>query len=313
MCAPPSGLSRRAFIVGVSAVVLASRTRSYAQEGSGVRPRDRWSEGLEPTGPLEAERPEDVRFLLVHHTATTNEYAPHHVPGQLRAIYRFHTGERGWPDVAYNFFVDRYGVVWEGRQGSLERPMKGDATGGSQGFAILCSFLGDHGSIPPTPAARDAMVGLLADLAARYSIDPRPGATTRFVSRGSSRWPAGHDVTAATIAGHRDMSVTACPGEAGYRLVRDELPRLVSERLGAAAPVATDAPRSPAPTAAPRTEEAAATPDPPVETAGPSPAPPAARPPSRPPDTARPVPAAAGAVGVAAAAAAAAALRRRQT
>jgi len=134
--------------------------------GVDVRPRANWAGGLTPTGPLRQERPGDTRFLLVHHTASANDYDPGDVPGLLRGFYRFHTGpDRRWPDVAYNFFVDRYGTVWEGRTGSLTGPVMVDATGGSQGFAQLCCFIGDHQVEAPTPAAQLSMTALLAALA----------------------------------------------------------------------------------------------------------------------------------------------------
>ncbi|MCB1007053.1 MAG: N-acetylmuramoyl-L-alanine amidase [Acidimicrobiales bacterium] len=173
---------------------------------------------------MEQESPGDVRFLLVHHTVNANDYPPEAVPGLLQSIYGIHTGEKGWSDVAYNFFIDQHGGVWEGRAGSLTAPMKGDATGGSQGFGLLCSFVGDHRTVPPTEAAADSMVRLLAWLADTYGIDTTPGATTDFVSRGSNRHPAGVSVTTSTIAGHRDMSSTECPGDAAYRLVLEEFP-----------------------------------------------------------------------------------------
>lgn len=129
--------------------------------------------------------------------------------------------------MAYNFFVDRFGGLWEGRQGSLTQPVKGDATGGSQGYALLCCFIGDHRVEPPPRPAEEAMVILLTWLADQYGIDTSPGATATFVSRGSSRWPVGASVTTRTIAGHRDMSLTECPGDAGYELV-GRLPELIS-------------------------------------------------------------------------------------
>ncbi|MGH9187759.1 MAG: N-acetylmuramoyl-L-alanine amidase [Acidimicrobiales bacterium] len=184
-----------------------------------IRPRDAWADAP-PTGPLLAEP--DVRFLLVHHTAGTNDYGPEDVPDILRWIFRFHTGpERGWPDVAYNFFVDRYGQAWEGRSGSKAGPVQADATGGSQGFAQLVSLIGDHSADPATPEALDTLVSVLAMLADRHGLDTAPGATATFVSRGSNRWAAGTSVTATTISGHRDMSLTACPGDAVYALVAD--------------------------------------------------------------------------------------------
>ncbi len=56
-----------------------------------------------------------------------------------------HTGpDKGWPDIAYNFMVDRFGQIFEARAGSLAGPVAGSATGGNQGFSQLCCFLG-HG------------------------------------------------------------------------------------------------------------------------------------------------------------------------
>jgi len=195
-----------------------------------IRPRQDWGADLPPTGPLDAEQPGDVRFLLVHHSASANDYQPSAVPAQIRGFYHFHTGpSKGWHDVAYNFLVDRFGGVWEGRQGSVSKPVKGDATGGSQGYALLCCFIGNHETAPPSPEAQQAMVALLAWLADSYAIDTAPGATTSFTSRGSNRWPPGAPVTTSTIAGHRDMSHTACPGDASYELVKNTFPQLVTQ------------------------------------------------------------------------------------
>lgn len=221
-----------------------------------IRPRAAWAGGLLPQGPLEVEAPGDTRFLIVHHTATASDYTDDAVPGILQSIYRYHTGPKGWPEVAYNFFVDRFGGVWEGRSGSLEAPVKGSATGGSQGFAQLCTFIGDHTQEPPTPAAQEAMVGLLALLAGRYDIDPRPGAQASFVSRGSNRWPQGHPVTTPTIAGHRDMSLTTCPGDAAYAMVTVTFPPLVTQRLAPGGPPAPEAGAPGAGPAAPAEPEA---------------------------------------------------------
>jgi N-acetylmuramoyl-L-alanine amidase-like protein len=222
--------------VGAGSLVQASRQAARAQEPP-IHPRADWGADLAPTGPLEVEAPGDVRFLLVHHSAGPNDYAPGDVVGLLRGIYDFHTGSKGWPDVAYNFFVDRFGGIWEGRTGSIGAPVKGDATGGSQGFSQLCCLLGTFTDAPPTTEARGALVALLARLAGTYSIDTTPGATTTFVSRGSNRWPAGATVTATTIAGHRDMSQTACPGDALYVSVADR--SLAAEATALRAPATT--------------------------------------------------------------------------
>jgi hypothetical protein len=181
-----------------------------------IWPRSSWADGRYPKGPLSVEKPWNVKILLVHHTVGSNSYTKAAVPGIIRGIYEYHTGPKGWPDVAYNFLVDRFGRVWEGRKGSIREPVMGDATGGSQGFDQKCVFIGDHRTVPPTDAAMGKMVRLLAWLATRYTIDPSPGEKVAFVSRGSNKWPKGTRVTARTISGHRELSYTECPGDAVF-------------------------------------------------------------------------------------------------
>lgn len=207
---------------------LLGRTPALAATPT-IRPRTDWAGALEPTGPLEVEGAGAVKYLLVHHTDSPNGYSQARVPELIRGFYRFHTGpEKRWPDVAYNFFVDAYGGVWEARKGSLSSPVIGSATGGYQGHAQLCCFIGAHATTPPTAAAQEAMTRLLAWLADMYDIDTRPGITTSFVSRGSNRWPAGALVTTPTISGHRQMSLTTCPGDAAFDLVQNHFPAQVS-------------------------------------------------------------------------------------
>ena len=201
------------------------------QSGSGdsrvIRRREEWAGAIRsPVGPLSTE---DVRFLLVHHTAGVTQYAENSVPGQLRGIFDFHTSPaKGWPDVCYNFFIDRFGGIWEGRHGSIDGPVTADATGGSQGFAQLVCLLGNYQDNLPDPVMIESCAWLLAVLADRYGIDTRPGVTVEFESRGSNRWPAGETVTARTISGHREMSATLCPGDNVQILLDSALPQQVN-------------------------------------------------------------------------------------
>ena len=232
---------------GMAAVWAAAKLPNWGAsvpvaEGLSIHPRADWGSGREP-GPLQAEP--EVRFLLVHHTAGRNDYGPDEVVAQLREVFDFHTSaEKGWPDVAYNFFVDRYGGVWEGRAGSLTGPVMADATGGSQGFAQLVCLPGIFMTDEPTPEMVDSLCRLLAWLADRYGLSNEPGATTTFVSRGSNLWPAGEEVEARILSGHRDMSATACPGDTVYALLEDDIPGRVRElrASGASAPATTSAP-----------------------------------------------------------------------
>jgi hypothetical protein len=244
MCGP----SRRQLLLAGAAVPLIPhlprRLPAVALGAVDVQPRSAWGGDLAPKGPLSVEAAGDVRFLLVHHTASANGYGRGDVAGQLRGFYGFHTTDKRWPDLAYNFLVDRFGQVWEGRTGSLAGPVKGDATGGSQGFAQLACFIGNHDKEPPSAEALDAMGKLLGALASRYGIDVHPGATASFVSRGSNLHPAGKQVTTPTIAGHREMSKTTCPGDACYPLVRSRLVPAAVAAAGAAPAVAAVPPVS---------------------------------------------------------------------
>lgn len=242
------GAALSALVVPRSDAALAAPTAGVPRPR--IEPRSAWGEGLPtPTLPLEP----DVKFLLVHHTETPNGESTAEVVQRLRSMHRFHTRDKGWPDIAYNFLVDGGGRIWEGRTGSLDGPVKGDATGGSQGHAMLCCFIGDHSTVPPTPAAQEAMSSLLAWLASTYRIDLFAGATISFVSRGSNRWAAGKRVTTTPVAGHRDMSMSACPGDAAYPLVRGALlsrAQAITRAAGSGGPTtpATEAP-VPVPTA----------------------------------------------------------------
>lgn len=183
--------------------------------GLWIHPRSAWGADLPPTAPID---PETVKFLLVHHTASSNNYVdPRTV---IQSTFSFHTGPaKRWPDVAYEFFVARDGSVWEGRAGAIRGPVTASATGGNQGFAQLVCLIGNFVDQPPTEAAQASLVKVLKWLTWRYRLDTSPEATTSFVSRGSDKLPPGTNVVTPVISGHRDVTYTACPGDAAYRLL----------------------------------------------------------------------------------------------
>lgn len=195
--------------------------------GLRIRPRSDWGADLPPKRAL---APETVKFLLVHHTASSNTVTdPRSV---IRQTYAFQTGpEKRWPDICYHFMIGPDGSVWETRAGSLDGPVVADATGGNQGYAQLVCLIGDFSLQPPTPAAQDALLRTMIWLADRYGIDTTPGATTTFTSRGSNKFRAGAIVTTSTISGHRDVTFTACPGNVGYSLLEGWRSRVHATRL----------------------------------------------------------------------------------
>ena len=233
-------LSRREVLASISlsiglsgAVATAAAATSSAPpeptwqnaHGLVVNPRSTWAPAkAAPVENLAVEPSEKV--IVVHHSETSNTYAIEGVPKILRSFRSYHTsGRKGWPDVAYNFFVDRFGGVWEGRTGSLAGPVVGSATGGNQGYSQLVCFVGDHHKVPPSDEALVSLTRLLAALGDHYVLPTEAEVTSEFVSLGSTRWPAGTTVRTRTIEGHRAMSLTTCPGDAAFR----ELPNVRAE------------------------------------------------------------------------------------
>ncbi len=195
--------------------------------GLRIHPRSEWGSDLPPKGAI---GPEDVKFLLVHHTASSNVVPdPREV---IRQTYAFQTGpSKRWPDICYHFMIGPDGSVWETRSGSLAGPVVADATGGNQGFGQLVCLIGDFTNQAPTLAAQDALMRTLIFLADRYGVDTDPVATTTFVSRGSDKFRAGTIVTTPTISGHRDVTFTECPGNVGYTLLGGWRSRVHATRL----------------------------------------------------------------------------------
>ena len=54
---------------------------------------------------------------IVHHTASTNNYTAAQAPAQMRNLYAYFTKSLKYADMGYNFLVDKYGTIYEGRSG----------------------------------------------------------------------------------------------------------------------------------------------------------------------------------------------------
>lgn len=161
-----------------------------------------------------------LRFAVVHHTVSTNDYSTSQADDQIRAIYDYHVNGRGWCDIAYNFVVDRFGTVWEGRTNSISGPVQGGHASGFNSGSMGVVLLGQYhpGSSPPAAGVSDAQYGGVRDLIAwKFGVHGINAlGTTTEVSGGSSSIPAGTTVTLKTIIGHRDVGSTGCPGDNAY-------------------------------------------------------------------------------------------------
>jgi uncharacterized protein with LGFP repeats len=170
-----------------------------------------------------------IRAGIVHHTATPNEYAAGDSASIVRGIYRYHTTDLGWGDIAYNALVDRYGQVFEGRFGGITRPVEGSHTGGFNANTWAVAMIGNFDEAPPTPMQVRAVGQLLGWRLAMDTVPPL--GTVALTSAGGpyTRFARGDTPTLATIFGHRDVGETACPGSFGYAAL-DQI-RLIAARF----------------------------------------------------------------------------------
>ena len=165
-----------------------------------------------------------VRAGVVHHTAGSNDYTPEDSAAIVRSIYEYHARTLGWCDMAYNALVDRYGQVFEGRAGGMNRAVQGAHTGGFNADTWGVAMIGDFNAEPPTPVQLRTTGRLLGWRLGLDRVDPR--GTVALTSAGGSftLFPRGATPTLPSIFTHRDVGNTDCPGDAAYAqmgLLRD--------------------------------------------------------------------------------------------
>jgi hypothetical protein len=151
-----------------------------------------------------------VHFAIVHHTAGSNSYSASQSGSIVRAIELYHVKANGWNDIGYNFLVDKYGQIFEGRYGGMTRAVIGAHAEGFNVGSAGIALLGNYNSAKLTSAARSALVSLLAWRLDLAHVDPLSKVVR--VSDGNPRYPAGRKVTLNAISGHRDTGPTSCPG-----------------------------------------------------------------------------------------------------
>lgn len=183
-----------------------------------------------------------IKGGILHTTATGNSYTAAESPAIMRSMYAYHTQSLGWCDLGYNFVVDKYGTLFEGRFGGVDKAVVGAHTGGFNTATFGVSMMGNQDLVAPTAAMLTTVEKVFAWKLGLYGLSPRASATYTSAGGSATTYPRGALVTQSVISGHRDYSTKSCPGNYAYPL----LPTL-REAVAARMAAATTPPPPPAP------------------------------------------------------------------
>jgi hypothetical protein len=129
-----------------------------------------------------------------------------------------------WSDIGYNFLIDRFGRIWEGRYGGMDRPVVGAQTLNYNSVSMGVSAIGQYDVAAVPQAMTDAFKSVFAW---KFSLAKIPATGTGPV--------VAYGKYLQRVSGHRDAFSTACPGRYLYA-------RLPEIRTGAAALIGAEQP-----------------------------------------------------------------------
>lgn len=175
------------------------------------------------------KRPESIHKnkskIIIHHTADDDTalltWWKDAVIKQLQDIYKYHALTKWRGDIWYNFIIDPYGNIYEGR--AWWPGVVGAHVSWNNTPTIGIALMGNFNINIPTDEALKALVKLTTALAKKYKINPN--ATTTYFKK-SDTVPYIKSYTNYTIAWHQDAWITACPWANLYALlpeIRDQV------------------------------------------------------------------------------------------
>lgn len=170
----------------------------------------------------------EIKAICIHHTGGSNNYSKAQSPQIVRGMFAYHHDTLGWADLGYNVVVDKYGQIFEGREGGLHRNVAGAHARGFNTGSCGISVMGDYMDIPVPSAALNAVATVAAwKLASTFTQDVY-GTETWTVT--TSNVKRSGTFSMPRLFAHRDVNYTDCPGDTYY----GQLPKvrsLVQEKL----------------------------------------------------------------------------------
>ena len=213
---PPSLLDRAgAFLArawGMVAEPFQPQPVSAAAAQPPIITRQQWgaAERLRRCGPDYAE--DGVKMAYVHHTVNSNRYAASRADDLIRGIYAYHVRGRNFCDIAYNFLIDRFGRIYEGRFGGIDQPVVGAHAAGFNTGSAGVAALGTFTSAKPPRVMVQAYKRLLAWRLDVAHVRPTGKAVMTSSGGSTTKIDKGRTVTIPAVSGHRQTGYTTCPG-----------------------------------------------------------------------------------------------------
>ncbi|HWC24991.1 MAG TPA: N-acetylmuramoyl-L-alanine amidase, partial [Solirubrobacteraceae bacterium] len=204
---------RRA-VHGALAAIAGPAARAQARGAPAIISRAAWGGAQCPPRAVPAYG--QVQLGFVHHTVTANTYAPHESAAIVLSMCRYHRNDNGWNDIGYNFLVDRYGQIFEGRAGGIDQPVIGAQAQGYNGVSTGVANIGTFSQAPQTAAGVSATAELLAWKLSLHTVPVAGQVAVTSAGGSSNRYPSGQPVAFQRIAAHRDADKTSCPGDAFF-------------------------------------------------------------------------------------------------
>ena len=162
--------------------------------------------------------------IIIHHTAgdyDTNRTIDD-IKNEIQKIYKYHTINRGFGDIWYNFIIDQMGNIYEWRAW-WEWAVWMHASSNNV-TSIWISLMGNFENSTPTEAQLWALINLTTAISKFYNIDPNWYTNTFTLN--TSKEPYVSAQTNHNIMWHEDTKATACPGKNLYKLlplIREEV------------------------------------------------------------------------------------------
>jgi hypothetical protein len=169
----------------------------------------------------------EVRAAYVHHTVNLNDYSRAEAPQVVLGICRYHRNSNGWNDVGYNFLVDRFGTIYEGRAGGVGAAVVGAQAEGFNSYSTGIANIGTFSTVPQSQDALEAMARLIRWKLPLHGYPTTGTAVMTSAGGGTNRYRAGTAVRVPRVLGHSDTNATECPGTALHGQL-DELRSMVA-------------------------------------------------------------------------------------